>query len=234
MIEQENTKAPFPLPSRARVEAVATGQLIGLYYVIKRRDGPNQAKTPNSFSRVIMLINVSGLPFPCSAKVVGHRPCRSAVAGAASFDSSVSETGGDGLDLKIVCGPASISLPPILLPARHCMPFRGTQTENIKDPETFSMSSARCLFRPQAAVCRLPVRDFLAPALATSRRRPLSTTITRAAASDDTATQADPLPQAKLPLKRKPLTNEQRELLSSAVSPTGCSAVQLPFSFPPL
>lgn len=70
---------------------------------------------------------------------------------------------------------------------------------------------------------RLPIRDFLAPALcySASSRRPISTTPTRPAEVADSTARPDTPDSAGAPPsskgKRKPLTQAQRDFLSSAL-----------------
>ncbi|KAI1850651.1 hypothetical protein JX266_003933 [Neoarthrinium moseri] len=75
------------------------------------------------------------------------------------------------------------------------------------------MSSTRSLMRFMRRSGQLPVHDFLAPALFAPNRRCLSSTAQKGAAQ---AQDASANSNAQKP-KRKPLTKEQREFLSSAL-----------------
>ncbi|KAK6076818.1 ubiquinone biosynthesis protein COQ7 [Seiridium cupressi] len=75
------------------------------------------------------------------------------------------------------------------------------------------MSSSRSLLRLMRSNGQLPIHDFLAPALFAPRRRCLSTTSSRSATPSQDASSS-PSPQKP---RRKPLTKEQRDFLSSAL-----------------
>lgn len=78
------------------------------------------------------------------------------------------------------------------------------------------MLSPKSLMRSLRLSGQLPVHDFLAPALFVPNRRCISTTPPKTNASAAPPSQDGPAAAPKP--KRKPLTKEQREFLSSAVS----------------
>ncbi|KAI1502227.1 ubiquinone biosynthesis protein COQ7 [Biscogniauxia marginata] len=75
------------------------------------------------------------------------------------------------------------------------------------------MPSSRCLARMARQQSQLPLRDFLVPALFQPGRRFLSTTPKRTATTTPTSSPSSDPPKSK----RKPLTQEQRDFLSSAL-----------------